>query len=207
MRFYGIALIKKMLMFYEKDATYHIYNRSNELLFYNRENYIYFLKNVRKHILPYGEILAYCLMPNHFHILLTVNEQGVEFSTHKSTEQMQLLPKSIGTLLSSYTQSINRQEKRVGSLFAHTTKAKMLNHAENDYALNCFMYIHQNPKLANLVEKIENWEFSSYPDYIGKRKGTLINKQHALDILNLDINDIEFITNKLLSEKTDEDFL
>lgn len=92
-------------MIYEKDATYHIYNRSNDLLFYNRENYIYFLKKVRKYILPYGEILAYCLMPNHFHILLTVNEQGAEFSTHKSTEQMQLLPKSIGTLLSSYTQT------------------------------------------------------------------------------------------------------
>ena len=194
-------------MLYEKGATYHIYNRSNELLFYTRENYIYFLNNVRKHILPYGDILAYCLMPNHFHILLTVNEKGVEFSRLNFRECMQLLPKSIGTMLSSYTQAINHQEGRMGSLFAHTTKAKMLNNAENNYALNCFMYIHQNPKMADLVEKIEDWEFSSYPDYIGKRDGTIINKQLALEILNLDINDIEYITNKLLSEKADEDFL
>ena len=194
-------------MFYEKDATYHIYNRSNELLFYNRENYIYFIRNVRKHILPYSDILAYCLMPNHFHILLTVNEKGTEFSNLNFKERMQLLPKSIGTLLSSYTQAINRQENHRGSLFAHSTKAKMINNTDNDYALNCFMYIHQNPKIAELVQRIEDWEFSSYPDYIGKRDGTLINKQLALEILNLDINDIEFITNKLLSDKTDEDFL
>ena len=69
------------------------------------------------------------------------------------------------------------------------------------------MYIHQNPKQADLVNRIEDWEFSSYPDYIGKRNGNLINKQLALEIMNLDINDIEFITNKLLIDKSDDDFL
>ncbi len=194
-------------MIYESGATYHIYNRSNENIFYKRENYFYFLRNVKKHILPYADILSYCLMPNHFHFLLVVNEKGVEVSTKNFKEGVQLLPKSIGTMLSSHTQAINKQEKRKGSLFAHTTKAKMLNEAKNNYLLQCFMYIHQNPILAELVEKLEDWEFSSYPDYIGKRNGKLVNKGLALGMLNIDINDVEFITNKLLFDKVDEDFI
>ena len=194
-------------MFYEEKAIYHVYNRSNQLLYHNRDNYIYFLKLIRKHILPYSEILAYCLMPNHFHLLLMPNEKGIEFSTLKFKEEMQLLPKSIGTMLSSFVQAINHQQNTKGSLFAHKTKAKMLNDTKSDYILNCFMYIHQNPKQADLVNRIEDWEFSSYPDYIGKRNGNLINKQLALEIMNLDINDIEFITNKHLIDKSDDDFL
>ena len=110
-------------MFYEEKAIYHVYNRSNQLLYHNRDNYIYFLKLIRKHILPYSEILAYCLMPNHFHLLLMPNEKGIEFSTLKFKEEMQLLPKSIGTMLSSFVQAINHQQNTKGSLFAHKTKA------------------------------------------------------------------------------------
>ncbi len=194
-------------MIYESDATYHIYNRSNEIIFFTRENYLYFLRNVKKYVSPYADILSYCLMPNHFHFLIVVNEKGVEVSTKNFKNGVQILSKNIGTMLSSYTQAINKQEKRQGSLFAHTTKAKMLNDAKNDYLLQCFMYIHQNPILAGLVDKLEDWEYSSYPDYIGKRSGKLINKKLALEMLNIDINDIKFITDKLLIDKTDEDFI
>ena len=51
----------------------------------------------------------------------------------------------------------SKQQNRKGVLFAHKTKAKMLNEAKNDYLLSCFMYIHQNPYLAKLVDKIEDW--------------------------------------------------
>ena len=112
-----------------------------------------------------------------------------------------------GIMLSSYTQAINQQENRKGSLFAHSTKSIMLNMKGNDYLLNCFMYIHQNPLLAGIVDRIEDWEYSSYPDYIGKRNGSLINLNLGLDVLNIDKEDIEIITNQLLIDKTDEDFL
>ena len=192
-------------MLYGKDVTYHIFNRSNELIFKKRDNYIYFLRKIRKHILPYADLYSYCLMPNHFHILLAVNEKGTEIEFGKP--QMQYLSKNIGAMLSSYTQAFNRQENRKGSLFAHTTKARMLNLKDNDYLLNCFMYIHQNPLLAGLVERLEDWEFSSYPDYIGKRNGSIIKHQLALEVLNIDKDDIEYITNHLIIDKTDGDFL
>ena len=192
-------------MNYELDAIYHVYNRCNELMFHKKENYIYFLGKIRKHVLPYADILSYCLMPNHFHLLICVKDKGVELEEGSLT--MQRFSKSIGHMLSSYTQAINRQEDRKGSLFAHNTKSIMLNMKGNDYLLNCFMYIHQNPLLAGLVEKIEDWEYSSYPEYVGKRNGTLVNLNLGLETLNIDKKDIEFITNQLLVDKTDKDFI
>jgi len=194
-------------MFFISECTYHVFNRSNETVFYNRENYIFFLGKIREHILPYADVLSYCLMPNHFHIILTVKPDGVKFFKTKQIEEMQLLSRAIGTVLSSYTQALNKQLGRRGSLFAHKTKSKILNDAKNDYALNCFMYVHQNPILAKLVDKIEDWEYSSFQDYIGCRKGTLINKKLALDIFQIEENQLYKLTYIMLQDKFDEDFL
>jgi len=194
-------------MFFIKDCSYHIYNRSNEIVFHNRENYLFFLRKIREHILPYCDILAYCLMPNHFHLIVTVKAEGAAFIDNIRLEEMQVLSRGIGTILSSYTQALNKQQGRRGSLFAHKTKAKILNDSKDNYALNCFMYIHQNPILANLVDKMEEWEFSSFPDYIGNRKGTLVNKQLGLDIFQIDKSQLYELTYLLLKDKYDEDFI
>jgi len=194
-------------MNFKEDCTYHVYNRSNEILFYNRDNYLFFLRKIRDHLLPYADVLSYCLMPNHFHLILTVNEEGVKYSEKKKREDMQLLSQSLGTVLSSYTQALNRQIGRRGNLFAHKTKAKILNDAKDDYALNCFMYVHQNPKLAKLVERLEDWEFSSFPDYIGRRNGTLINKKLGLDIFQIAQSQIYELTYFMIQDKMDEDFI
>lgn len=154
-------------MYYHEDCTYHVYNRSNELLFYTCENYIFFLKKLRANLSTYCTILAYCLMPNHFHLLVKITSEGSKLSLHKAKETMQYFPFAIGSTLSSYTQAINKQQNRKGGLFAHRTRAKMLNDMGDDYLLRCFLYIHQNPLQACLVDKLEDWEFSSYPDYIG----------------------------------------
>ena len=126
---------------------------------------------------------------------------------NEKLEEMQVLSRAIGTVLSSYTQALNKQQGRRGSLFAHKTKANILNDAKDDYALNCFMYVHQNPILAKLVDKIENWEFSSFPDYIGKRNGTLVNQQLGLDIFQIDKSQIYELTYFMMQDKLDEDFI
>jgi putative transposase len=63
-------------VFIEPNHIYHIYNQINnrQKIFFNRENYLYFLKKVKQHPLPYADILAWCLMPNHFHLLVAVRE-------------------------------------------------------------------------------------------------------------------------------------
>ena len=63
-------------MQFEKNHLYHIYNRGNnsQKIFFNRDNYLFFTNKIKKHILSYADILAYCLMPNHFHLIVHVNK-------------------------------------------------------------------------------------------------------------------------------------
>ena len=112
-----------------------------------------------------------------------------------SADYQQKLSRSIGTLLSSYTRAINKQENRKGSLFRAKTKAKsgiidgfitiegkhkdLFFKTDKDYAATCSHYIHQNPVKANLCKQAENWRYSSAIDYAGLRNGTLCNKELA----------------------------
>lgn len=61
---------------------YHVYNRGNnsQTVFFNRENYLFFLEKLRVHIRPYVDVLAWCLMPNHFHWMIAVNRVEIEIS-------------------------------------------------------------------------------------------------------------------------------
>ena len=193
-------------MHFEEDYTYHIYNRSNEKLFYSRDNYIFFIKKLREYILPNAHILCYCLMPNHFHLIIRIKHEGALFFENKRVDELQYISRSIGTLQSSYTQALNKQIGRRGSLFAHKAKAKLLTHADNNYALNCFMYIHQNPLVSELVEKIEDWEFSSFPEFAGKRNGTLVDVKLALETLHLESYQIYNATYQMINNQFIEDF-
>jgi len=162
---------------------YHIYNRGNnkQIIFFSRENYLYFLQKVRKQIKPFVEIMAYCLMPNHFHLLVF---SPVSFDSKEFADKFKIL-------LSSYTRAVNKQQKNTGSLFQQHSRAKCLSYeskSDTDYGLICFNYIHQNPYLAGLVKKIEDWEFSSIRDYLGLRNGTLCNKEFSIKTLGLPLS-------------------
>lgn len=95
---------------------------------------------------------------------------------------MQKLARRIGTIQSSYTQAINKQETRTGSLFQPKSKAKQLETVEQ--AFNCFNYIHQNPLKAGLVAKMEDWKFSSFNEYYSGETG-LCNRDRATRLLDL----------------------
>ncbi|MBN8678340.1 MAG: hypothetical protein J0M29_08950 [Chitinophagales bacterium] len=193
-------------MLFEPNVIYHIYNQGNnkELIFYKEENYLFFLKKTRLLISPYAEFLAYCLMPNHFHWLIIAKPDGCEWASHlKFPIPRQVLNHQINILLRSYGRAINNQEGRTGSLFRQHTKGKtgwedpfveasrrksstqgFVFGLDNQYAYNCFNYIHQNPVEANLVLKGTDWIYSSARDYAGIRSGTLCNQSLAKDLLN-----------------------
>lgn len=65
-------------MYFEKDFLYHVYNRSNDKVFYTRENYLFFLRKVNALLKPNCEILAWCLMPNQFHFLILATSKSEE---------------------------------------------------------------------------------------------------------------------------------
>jgi putative transposase len=183
-------------MHFTPNEIYHVYNRGNnkQPIFFNDKNYIFFLKKIREEWRDYCEILCYCLMPNHFHFLIVPNEKACDniFLGDKLTH-IQNLSKTIGKTLSSYTKAINIQNETTGNLFQKKTKAKCLSEIQisqnkfsaRDYALTCFHYIHQNPLVAKLVKELNEWKYSSYPDFYGYRNGTLCNKKLAIELLSL----------------------
>ena len=167
-------------MQFEFDAIYHVYNRGNERqkIFFNRNNYLYFLKKVRKEWLPYADILAYCLMPNHFHFILHVKSPGANYiTTLEKQTNIQCLSKGIGKTLSSYTRAINIEQNRTGNLFQKKTNAKNMSLYDSNYLLFCLHYIHSNPVASGMVSDESLWEFSSFRDYYKLRNGTLCNKE------------------------------
>ena len=179
---------KNIIMEFFKNELYHLYNRGNnqQKIFFQPDNYIFFLKKVRRYVLPYCNILSYSLMPNHFHFLIHADERTIATKTIRDHAK-NVLSEGIRLLLSSYTQAINKQNKSSGSLFQQNTKAQSIVKGSRNYDLTVFHYIHQNPYRANLVGRMEDWEFSSFKDYCGQRDGTLCNKELAIKLLGLNM--------------------
>ena len=151
---------------------YHIFNRGNnrQPIFFERENYFYFLRQLRKYFtLDRVEIVAYCLMPNHFHLLV-----------YLKSDNFAVLMQPFAL---SYAKAINRRFKRTGSLFEGPFKSILVD--KNEYLLHLSRYIHANPTAARLVKRAEDWEFSSYRDYLGLREDDLVHPEivmHQFDV-------------------------
>jgi putative transposase len=175
---------------------YHIYNRGNnkQIIFFTDDNYLFFLKKIREQLLPVADIVAYCLIPNHFHILIRATEESIKERKSFGGKPMQEFAYRIGIMLSSYTQAVNKMNKTSGSLFQQKTKAKLLaeeiNNNQVSYLEHCFFYIHQNPLTAGLVKHLSDWKFSSCLDYSERRNGTLCNKKLLFEYTGFTVTDI-----------------
>jgi len=186
--------------FFENEL-YHIYNRGNnkQKIFFIPDNYVYFLKKIRSYLLPHCDVLAYCLMPNHFHLLIHANERTV-LNSNIGGKEKNVLSEAIRNLLSSYTQAINKQNNSTGSLFQQNTKSKCISKGSNLYGLICLHYIHQNAMKAKLVNTMEEWDFSSFRDYCGLRNGTLCNKELTIQLLDINMKPFYEDSYKLISD-------
>ena len=174
----------------QPDSIYHIYNQGNnrQPIFKGYNDYLLFLKKVRKFIFPYCDILAYCLMPNHFHFLVNTTDKSIAEIKQGSLEVTQLT-NGFRLLLSQYALDFNKQHDRSGSLFRQKTKFKLIFDSHQSFI--CFQYIHQNPWKAGLVDKMEDWSFSSFRDYALMRNGSLCKKEIAFNLL--DVNEQTFL--------------
>jgi len=175
---------------------YHIYNRGNskQKIFQNRQDYEYFLKLLflsngeKKFKLSFlsGDVYeikrgnqivaigAYCLMPNHFHILISqIENEGISRFMHKLT--------------SGYSHYYNKKYERTGSLFEGKFKSEYI--GNDRYLKYLFSYIHLN--IVKLIQKdwkekgiqnkqkvidfLKNYKYSSFQDCIG-----IIRKENAI---------------------------
>ena len=153
-----------------KHCYYHVFNRgvNKQPIFFSRDNYIYLVKLIGKYLQRYHvAMIAYCLMPNHYHFLL---RQDDENSISLFLQQT----------FKSYVQAVNKQQARVGALFQNRPRAVWVD--DSDYLLYVCRYIHRNPVKANLVARPEDWEFSNYCDWVGLRKGRLLDRNFISDL-------------------------
>ncbi len=135
-------------------AFYHVFNRGVEKrrIFMDDQDRRAFLRLLSE-IVPMYELrlFSYCLMENHFHLFLQTKKLNLSEAMHD--------------LQGQYAQYLNRRYDRVGYLFQNRYKSPLVN--EEQYALALTRYIHRNPLEAGLVKKLEDYQWSSYPSYIG----------------------------------------
>ena len=114
-------------MHFEEGNLYHIYNQGNNKLnvFHEQEEYIFFLQLIRKNLIPYTDLLAYCLMPNHFHLMINADKRCKNLIKQGGLF-IDPITNSFRKTLSCYTHVKNVKSGNSGSLFRQKTKAKSL---------------------------------------------------------------------------------
>jgi len=144
----------------EPGKFYHIYNRGNnrENLFREERNYRYFLQLYARHIEPVAETFAYCLLPNHFHLLVKIRETltGLADLSGLSPKPSQ----AFSNLFNAYTKTINKAYGRSGALFKRPFQR--IEVAEAAYFARLVVYIHRNPQTHGLASDFRDWAYSSY---------------------------------------------
>lgn len=133
----------------EKDRLYHIFNRAvgNELLFRSEENYRYFLKKYSLYLSESLETISFCLLPNHFHLFIKVNDE-------------RNISQNFKRLFQSYSLAYNRYYKRKGALFDSPFKRKEV--VVNDHISLLIRYIHQNSQKHGYIDDFKQWYWSSW---------------------------------------------
>ncbi|MDP1548289.1 MAG: hypothetical protein Q8L87_19925 [Anaerolineales bacterium] len=162
------------------DIYYHFYNRGNnrQAVFFQPENYLYFLGGMKKYLVPVVKIVAYCLMPTHYHILVKVMLQTSEVlktSEVSGREVSKQVSLAMQKFMISYTKAINKRFSRVGALFQGQFQAKPIQ--TYSHLLNLCVYIHGNPVKDGLVALPEGWIYSNYLEWLGQRDGTLVDRE------------------------------
>jgi REP element-mobilizing transposase RayT len=149
---------------YQPGHIYHIYNRgaSREIIFREEENYVFVLRKIKRYVQELAlTLIAYCLMPNHYHLLVRQDGQ----------ERAGLLPQRV---FNGYTKAYNKRYDHSGTLFQGPYRAIHLE--DESHLLHLCRYIHANPVKDGLASAPEDWPYSNYLEWTGERPGTLVDR-------------------------------
>ncbi len=179
---------------YRQDGYYHIYNRGchRAFIFQEKDNYLFVIQKI-KHYIPILQltVIAYCLMPNHYHLL--VRQDG--------EKPAGLLPQRV---FNSYSKAYNKRYEHSGTLFEGSYKAKEI--TSDAHLLHLCRYIHGNPVKDGLVADPADWPYSNYLEWIGQRRGSLFD--HNFVWLNFDTPEIyrDFVFDDLRGRTLPKEF-
>ena len=149
-------------------AVYHIYSRGNERkdVFRSSDDYELFLSILADAALTFDALIhAYCLMPNHFHLLIETKDSN--------------LSQIMKRLLGLYTVRFNRRHKRLGHLFQGRYKALIVD--KDAYFLQLSRYIHLNPVKSKLAKQPEDYRWSSMRYYLKEESPAFLFRDFTLN--------------------------
>lgn len=179
---------------FEANTCYHVYNHgnANDLIFRSPDNYFYFFKKYEQYISPIADTYAYCLMPNHFHLLLRIktveeiNPQGLagrrlgDLADLKADLFSKYISRIFSNFLNAYAKAFNKMYKRRGSLFLDNIKRKPV--MDDRYFTQLIYYIHYNPVHHGFVADVNHWLYSSYSLFLSDEPSFLERKK-VFDLL------------------------
>jgi putative transposase len=155
---------RKDTLIWQKGLYYHIYNRGARQLTIFREttNYLFAISKIKEYSQAKRiSVIAYCLMPNHYHFLL--RQDGEEPAGD--------LPQFV---FNSYSKAYNKKYAHSGTLFEGRFRAKVVE--SSGHLLHLCRYIHGNPVKDGLVAEPGDWPYSNYLEWIGERPGLLVDR-------------------------------
>lgn len=177
----------------EADRFYHIYNRgiNGENIFKSDRNYLFFLNKVSEFIIPVCDVYAYCLMSNHFHLLVKI-KSDVELESLIKVRNLDkafaglhspqnIFSKQFSRIFNSYSQAFNKENNRHGSLIESPFKRKLI--TSDEYLINTIIYIHQNPQNHSIMSDFSIYSFSSYQSILSNSK-TLLKRDEVIDLFS-----------------------
>jgi len=135
---------------------YHIYNRGHNYnqVFFKLGDYTMFIRLLKKYLLNVSKVYAYCLLPNHYHFMIRINEHS----------QLGEFSNQFRKFILAYTNIINYRERRSGGLFLYPFKRIEIN--SKDYFKRLIFYIHFNPQKHNISESYKTYAHCSFIHYL-----------------------------------------
>ncbi len=181
---------------FEEGKCYHIFNQGvdQKPLFTQKRNYYFFKSRMVKYVIPYLDVYAFCLLENHFHLLVKIKRDLATLkelpnlrlpeSAEAANQEAQFIPKpnchsiissAFRKMFQSYAMAFNKQENRIGALFQEPFKRCELH---SDLLISQMIhYIHFNPQLHGQISDFRSYPQCSYYYYLQKRKGLWMNKE------------------------------
>ena len=174
---------------FENDGIYHIYNRTidKKPMFLSVDNYAYFIRQFDKYLSNYIKIYAYCLLGNHFHFMIKVNDLtdlttfqklsnlNEKLSNLKEKTTHDIVSQQFKKFFQSYAMAFNKQQNRVGTLFQ--TPFKRVRVEDEKYLRELVCYINTNAQKHNLVKDFKDWKWSSYNSIVYNKKTKLLKDE------------------------------
>jgi REP element-mobilizing transposase RayT len=184
----------------EPGNFYHIYNHAvgKEKMFKTKTNYLYFIDRLEYYLHGYVDIYSYCLMPNHFHILIRVRDhKSILTAILNEDPPMNLksgiviphiISRRFSHLFNSYAQAFNKENQRKGSLFYNRFKRKTV--TTDQYLKTIIIYIHNNPVISGYYNRAGDWPHSSYRELTSNDQ-TFLMRQEVIELFG-DVENFKF---------------